>query len=224
MLQKGTFLGGRYEILEHIGSGGMADVYKARCHKLNRYVAIKVLRREYCDNESFVRKFTVEAQSTAGLTHPNIVNIYDAGNEEGVHYIVMELAEGMTLKRYIRRYGRLSARETVDFAIQIASGLQAAHEHHIIHRDIKPQNIIISKDGKVKVTDFGIARATTSTATQAVTTTVMGSVHYTSPEQARGGIVDEKSDIYSAGITMYEMITGHVPFDGDSTVTVALKH
>lgn len=128
MLQKGTFLGGRYEILEHIGSGGMADVYKARCHKLNRYVAIKVLRREYCDNESFVRKFTVEAQSTAGLTHPNIVNIYDAGNEEGVHYIVMELAEGMTLKRYIRRYGRLSARETVDFAIQIASGLQAAHD------------------------------------------------------------------------------------------------
>lgn len=141
---KGYFLGGRYEILEHIGSGGMADVYKARCHKLNRYVAIKVLRREYCDNESFVRKFTVEAQSTAGLTHPNIVNIYDAGNEEGVHYIVMELAEGMTLKRYIRRYGRLSARETVDFAIQIASGLQAAHEHHIIHRDIKPQNILVS--------------------------------------------------------------------------------
>ena len=158
MLQKGTFLGGRYEILEHIGSGGMADVYKARCHKLNRYVAIKVLRREYCDNESFVRKFTVEAQSTAGLTHPNIVNIYDAGNEEGVHYIVMELAEGMTLKRYIRRYGRLSARETVDFAIQIASGLQAAHEHHIIHRDIKPQNILVSDSGTIKVTDFGIAR------------------------------------------------------------------
>ena len=155
MLQKGTFLGGRYEILEHIGSGGMADVYKARCHKLNRYVAIKVLRREYCDNESFVRKFTVEAQSTAGLTHPNIVNIYDAGNEEGVHYIVMELAEGMTLKRYIRRYGRLSARETVDFAIQIASGLQAAHEHHIIHRDIKPQNILVSDSGTIKVTDFG---------------------------------------------------------------------
>ena len=154
MLQKGTFLGGRYEILEHIGSGGMADVYKARCHKLNRYVAIKVLRREYCDNESFVRKFTVEAQSTAGLTHPNIVNIYDAGNEEGVHYIVMELAEGMTLKRYIRRYGRLSARETVDFAIQIASGLQAAHEHHIIHRDIKPQNILVSDSGTIKVTDF----------------------------------------------------------------------
>lgn len=161
MLQKGTFLGGRYEILEHIGSGGMADVYKARCHKLNRYVAIKVLRREYCDNESFVRKFTVEAQSTAGLTHPNIVNIYDAGNEEGVHYIVMELAEGMTLKRYIRRYGRLSARETVDFAIQIASGLQAAHEHHIIHRDIKPQNILVSDSGTIKVTDFGIARAAT---------------------------------------------------------------
>ena len=154
MLQKGTFLGGRYEILEHIGSGGMADVYKARCHKLNRYVAIKVLRREYCDNESFVRKFTVEAQSTAGLTHPNIVNIYDAGNEEGVHYIVMELAEGMTLKRYIRRYGRLSARETVDFAIQIASGLQAAHEHHIIHRDIKPQNILVSPEQQLGMIRF----------------------------------------------------------------------
>lgn len=182
MLQKGTILAGRYEILEHIGSGGMADVYKARCHKLNRYVAIKVLRREYCDNESFVRKFTVEAQSTAGLIHPNIVNIYDAGNEEGIHYIVMELAEGMTLKRYIRRYGRLSARETVDFAIQIASGLQAAHEHHIIHRDIKPQNILVSDSGTIKVTDFGIARAATGDDT--ISSSAMGSVRYLSPEQA----------------------------------------
>lgn len=222
MLQKGTFLGGRYEILEHIGSGGMADVYKARCHKLNRYVAIKVLRREYCDNESFVRKFTVEAQSTAGLTHPNIVNIYDAGNEEGVHYIVMELAEGMTLKRYIRRYGRLSARETVDFAIQIASGLQAAHEHHIIHRDIKPQNILVSDSGTIKVTDFGIARAAIGDDT--ISSSAMGSVRYLSPEQARGGYADERSDIYSLGITIYEMATGKVPFDGENTVAIALMH
>lgn len=222
MLQKGTILAGRYEILEHIGSGGMADVYKARCHKLNRYVAIKVLRREYCDNESFVRKFTVEAQSTAGLTHPNIVNIYDAGNEDGIHYIVMELAEGMTLKRYIRRYGRLSARETVDFAIQIASGLQAAHEHHIIHRDIKPQNILVSDRGTIKVTDFGIARAATGDDT--ISSSAMGSVRYLSPEQARGGYADERSDIYSLGITIYEMATGKVPFDGENTVAIALMH
>lgn len=222
MLQKGTILAGRYEILEHIGSGGMADVYKARCHKLNRYVAIKVLRREYCDNESFVRKFTVEAQSTAGLTHPNIVNIYDAGNEDGIHYIVMELAEGMTLKRYIRRYGRLSARETVDFAIQIASGLQAAHEHHIIHRDIKPQNILVSDRGTIKVTDFGIARAATGDDT--ISSNAMGSVRYLSPEQARGGYADERSDIYSLGITIYEMATGKVPFDGENTVAIALMH
>ena len=222
MLQKGTILAGRYEILEHIGSGGMADVYKARCHKLNRYVAIKVLRREYCDNESFVRKFTVEAQSTAGLTHPNIVNIYDAGNEGGIHYIVMELAEGMTLKRYIRRYGRLSARETVDFAIQIASGLQEAHEHHIIHRDIKPQNILVSDSGTIKVTDFGIARAATGDDT--ISSSAMGSVRYLSPEQARGGYADERSDIYSLGITIYEMATGKVPFDGENTVAIALMH
>lgn len=222
LLQKGTILAGRYEILEHIGSGGMADVYKARCHKLNRYVAIKVLRREYCDNESFVRKFTVEAQSTAGLIHPNIVNIYDAGNEEGIHYIVMELAEGMTLKRYIRRYGRLSARETVDFAIQIASGLQAAHEHHIIHRDIKPQNILVSDSGTIKVTDFGIARAATGDDT--ISSSAMGSVRYLSPEQARGGYADERSDIYSLGITIYEMATGKVPFDGENTVAIALMH
>ena len=156
--------------------------------------------------------------------HPNVVNVYDVGQDRGLYYMVMELVEGITLKDYIEKKGKLSAKETISISIQMVTGIQAAHNCHIIHRDIKPQNIIISKDGKVKVTDFGIARATTSTATQAVTTTVMGSVHYTSPEQARGGIVDEKSDIYSAGITMYEMITGHVPFDGDSTVTVSLKH
>ena len=236
LLQKGTILAGRYEILEHIGSGGMADVYKARCHKLNRYVAIKVLRREYCDNESFVRKFTVEAQSTAGLIHPNIVNMYDVGFDQDLHYIimeyvdgetlkhyiVMELAEGMTLKRYIRRYGRLSARETVDFAIQIASGLQAAHEHHIIHRDIKPQNILVSDSGTIKVTDFGIARAATGDDT--ISSSAMGSVRYLSPEQARGGYADERSDIYSLGITIYEMATGKVPFDGENTVAIALMH
>ena len=221
MIQIGTILGGRYEILEHIGSGGMADVYKARCHKLNRYVAIKVLRSEYNDDDALVHRFTKEAQSTAGLNHPNIVNIYDAGYELGIHYIVMELAEGMTLKRYIRRYGRLSARETVDFSIQIASGIQAAHEHHIIHRDIKPQNILVSDSGKIKVTDFGIAKAATG---DTIASSTMGSVRYLSPEQARGGYSDERSDIYSLGITMYEMATGKVPFDGENTVAIALMH
>ena len=154
--------------------------------------------------------------------HPNVVNVYDVGQDRGLYYMVMELVEGISLKDYIEKKGQLSAKETISISIQMVTGIQAAHNQHIIHRDIKPQNIIISKDGKVKVTDFGIARATTSTNT--ISTNVMGSVHYTSPEQARGGIVDEKSDIYSAGITMYEMITGHVPFDGDSTVAVAIKH
>ena len=224
MVKEGVFLGKRYEILGRIGSGGMADVYKGKDHKLNRFVAIKVLKSTYRSDETFIKKFLSEAQAAAGLMHPNVVNVYDVGQDRGLYYMVMELVEGITLKDYIEKKGKLSAKETISISIQMVTGIQAAHNCHIIHRDIKPQNIIISKDGKVKVTDFGIARATTSTATQAVTTTVMGSVHYTSPEQARGGIVDEKSDIYSAGITMYEMITGHVPFDGDSTVTVALKH
>lgn len=224
MIKEGVFLGKRYEILGRIGSGGMADVYKGKDHKLNRFVAIKVLKSMYRSDETFIKKFLSEAQAAAGLMHPNVVNVYDVGQDRGLYYMVMELVEGITLKDYIEKKGKLSAKETISISIQMVTGIQAAHNCHIIHRDIKPQNIIISKDGKVKVTDFGIARATTSTATQAVTTTVMGSVHYTSPEQARGGIVDEKSDIYSAGITMYEMITGHVPFDGDSTVTVALKH
>ena len=224
MIKEGVFLGKRYEILGRIGSGGMADVYKGKDHKLNRFVAIKVLKSTYRSDETFIKKFLSEAQAAAGLMHPNVVNVYDVGQDRGLYYMVMELVEGITLKDYIEKKGKLSAKETISISIQMVTGIQAAHNCHIIHRDIKPQNIIISKDGKVKVTDFGIARATTSTATQAVTTTVMGSVHYTSPEQARGGIVDEKSDIYSAGITMYEMITGHVPFDGDSTVTVALKH
>lgn len=222
MIREGVVLGKRYEILGRIGSGGMADVYKGRDHKLNRYVAIKVLKSDYRTDEVFIKKFLSEAQAAAGLMHPNVVNVYDVGQDRGLYYMVMELVEGITLKDYIEKKGRLSAKETISISIQMVTGLQAAHNQHIIHRDIKPQNIIISKDGKVKVTDFGIARATTST--QTISTSVMGSVHYTSPEQARGGVVDQKSDIYSIGITMYEMITGHVPFDGDSTVTVALKH
>ena len=221
MVQTGMILGGRYEILEHIGSGGMADVYKARCRKTNRYVAVKVLRKEYSEDETLVRRFNSEARSTADLHHPNVVSILDEGNDQGIHYIVMELAEGMTLKRYIRRYGRLSVRETVDFAIQIASGIQAAHEHNIVHRDIKPQNIIVSDSGKIKVTDFGIAKAATG---DTIASSTMGSVRYLSPEQARGGYSDARSDIYSLGITMYEMATGKVPFDGENTVAIALMH
>lgn len=222
MIREGVYLGKRYEILGRIGSGGMADVYKGKDHKLNRYVAIKVLKSDYRSDEVFIKKFLSEAQAAAGLMHPNVVNVYDVGQDRGLYYMVMELVEGITLKDYIEKKGRLSAKETISISIQMVTGLQAAHNQHIIHRDIKPQNIIISKDGKVKVTDFGIARATT--ATQTISTSVMGSVHYTSPEQARGGVVDQKSDIYSIGITMYEMVTGHVPFDGDSTVSVALKH
>ena len=222
MIKEGVFLGKRYEILGRIGSGGMADVYKGKDHKLNRYVAIKVLKSDYRSDEVFIQKFVSEAQAAAGLMHPNVVNVYDVGQDRGLYYMVMELVEGITLKDYIEKKGKLSAKETISISIQMVTGIQAAHNRHIIHRDIKPQNIIISQEGKVKVTDFGIARATTST--QTISASVMGSVHYTSPEQARGGHVDERSDIYSAGITMYEMITGHVPFDGDSTVTVALKH
>ena len=224
MIKEGVFLGKRYEILGRIGSGGMADVYKGKDHKLNRFVAIKVLKSTYRSDETFIKKFLSEAQAAAGLMHPNVVNVYDVGQDRGLYYMVMELVEGITLKDYIEKKGKLSAKETISISIQMVTGIQAAHNCHIIHRDIKPQNIIISKDGKVKVTDFGIARATTSTATQAVTTTVMGSVHYSSPEQVRGGYSDEKSDIYSLGITLYEMVTGRVPFDGDTTVAIAIKH
>ena len=214
-------IGDRYEILEKIGTGGMSDVYKAKCHKLNRFVAVKVLKQEFGENENFVSKFKVEAQAAAGLMHPNIVNVYDVGNENGINYIVMELVEGITLKKYIEKKARLSVKEAISIAIQVSMGIEAAHNNHIIHRDIKPQNIIISKDGKVKVTDFGIAKAATS---NTITSNVMGSVHYTSPEQARGGFSDEKSDIYSLGITLFEMLTGRVPFNGDTTVAVAIKH
>lgn len=221
MIKIGMMIGDRYEILEKIGTGGMSDVYKAKCHKLNRYVAIKVLKQEFSENANFVSKFRIEAQAAAGLMHPNIVNVYDVGEENGIYYIVMELVEGITLKKYIEKKARLSYKEAVSIAIQVSMGIQAAHNNHIIHRDIKPQNIIISKDGKVKVTDFGIAKAATS---NTITSNVMGSVHYTSPEQARGGYSDEKSDIYSLGITMFEMLTGRVPFNGETTVAIAIKH
>ncbi|MDE7269043.1 MAG: Stk1 family PASTA domain-containing Ser/Thr kinase [Acetatifactor sp.] len=221
MIKIGMMIGDRYEILEKIGTGGMSDVYKAKCHKLNRFVAVKVLKQEFSENANFVSKFQTEAQAAAGLAHPNIVNVYDVGEENGIHYIVMELVEGITLKKYIEKKARLSYKEAVSIAIQVSMGIEAAHNNHIIHRDIKPQNIIISKDGKVKVTDFGIAKAATS---NTITSNVMGSVHYTSPEQARGGYSDEKSDIYSLGVTMFEMLTGRVPFNGETTVAIAIKH
>lgn len=221
MIKEGVIISGRYEIMNRIGMGGMADVYKAMDRKLNRYVAVKVLKREFRDDETFVRKFQTEAQSAAGLLHPNIVNVYDVGEDHGLYYIVMELVEGITLKDYIEKKGSLTPKEVISIAIQVCAGMEVAHNNNIVHRDIKPQNIMISKEGKVKVTDFGIAKATSS---NTISTNAMGSVHYTSPEQARGGFSDAKSDIYSLGITMYEMITGELPFDGDSTVSVALKH
>lgn len=221
MIKLGMLIGGRYEVLEKIGTGGMSDVYKAKDQKLNRFVAVKVLKQEFSENRNFVSKFRVEAQAAAGLMHPNIVNVYDVGEEEGIHYIVMELVEGITLKKYIEKKVRLTTKEAISIAIQVAMGIEVAHNNHIIHRDIKPQNIIISKEGKVKVTDFGIAKAASS---NTLTSNVMGSVHYTSPEQARGGFSDEKSDIYSLGVTIFEMLTGRVPFNGDTTVAIAIKH
>lgn len=221
MLRPGMFLQDRYEILELIGSGGMSDVYKAKCHKLNRLVAIKVLKLEFRGDEGFIAKFKMEAQAAAGLSHPNIVSVYDVVDEGTLHYIVMELIEGITLKNYIAKKGKLDIKEAIGIAIQVSQGIAAAHEQNIIHRDIKPQNMIISRDGKVKVADFGIARAATA---QTINSTAMGSVHYISPEQARGGYSDARSDIYSLGITMYEMVTGRVPFEGDNTVTIALAH
>ncbi len=221
MIKIGMIIGDRYEILEKIGTGGMSDVYKAKDHKLNRFVAAKVLKQEFSENANFVSKFRIEAQAAAGLMHPNVVNVYDVGEEDGIYYIVMELVEGITLKKYIEKKARLSVKEAISIAIQISMGIEAAHNNHIIHRDIKPQNVIISKEGKVKVTDFGIAKAATS---NTITSNVMGSVHYTSPEQARGGYSDEKSDIYSLGITLFEMLTGRVPFNGETTVAIAIKH
>lgn len=221
MIKKGMFIGNRYEVLDKVGSGGMSDVYKAKDHKLNRFVAIKVLKLEFSKDKNFVSKFRVEAQSAARLEHTNIVNVYDVGEDSGLHYIVMELVEGITLKQYIARKKKLSVKEATSITIQIAQGIECAHNNQIVHRDIKPQNIIISREGKVKVTDFGIAKAASA---NTINGNAMGSVHYISPEQARGGYVDERSDIYSLGITMYEMLTGSVPFDGDNTVNIALQH
>lgn len=221
MLTEGMYIADRYEVIGKIGAGGMSDVYKAKDLTLGRFVAIKVLKAEFSDDLNFVTKFRTEAQSAAGLEHPNIVNIYDVGSEKGIHYIVMEYVEGITLKTYIEKKGQLTFKEAISIAIQVGRGIEAAHANGIIHRDIKPQNIIISTAGKVKVTDFGIARAATS---NTINSDVMGSVHYSSPEQARNGFVDGKSDIYSLGIVMYEMVTGRVPFDGDTTVAVAIQH
>lgn len=221
MIEAGTFIADRYEILEKIGAGGMSDVYKAKDQVLGRFVAVKVLKQEFTEDVNFVSKFHAEAQAAAGLQHPNIVNIYDVGSEEHMHFIVMEYVEGITLKTYIEKKGQLSYKEAISIAIQVARGIEAAHNNDIVHRDIKPQNIMISNEGKVKVTDFGIARAASS---KTLHSDVMGSVHYSSPEQARNGFVDGKSDIYSLGIVMYEMVTGRVPFDGDTTVAIAIQH
>ncbi|MDO4475667.1 MAG: protein kinase [Lachnospiraceae bacterium] len=221
MLKTGAFLQNRYEIVSRIGSGGMADVYKAKDHKLNRFVAVKVLKQEFREDKEFLSKFRVEAQSAAGLSHPNIVNVYDVGEDQGINFIVMELVEGISLKNYIGKKGKLSVREATSIALQVAAGLETAHNNEIVHRDVKPENIIISLNGKVKIADFGIARAASS---KTINSSAMGSVHYSSPEQTRGGYSDAKSDIYSMGITLYEMLTGRVPYDGDTAVEVALKH
>lgn len=220
----GKILGGRYELIEKIGAGGMAIVYKARCHLLNRYVAVKILRPELVEDENFVKRFKRESQAAASLSHPNIVNVYDVGQEDGIYYIVMEYVCGKTLKDYVREKGKLDSREAIKIALQIAAALEHAHKNGIVHRDIKPQNILIGDDYTVKVADFGIARAVTSTTITLAGSNVVGSVHYFSPEQARGGYTDAKSDIYSLGIVLYEMVTGTLPFEGDTAVSVAIKH
>ena len=219
----GKTLGNRYEILEEIGSGGMAYVYRAHCTLLNRFVAIKVLREDLKDDREFVKRFYIEAQAAASLTHPNIVSIYDVGRDGDLYYIVMEYVEGRTLKEYLDEQGKLPWREAAEYAAQICRALEVAHKNSIVHRDIKPQNIIMTPDGTLKVTDFGIARASTNV-TQTLSTGAMGTVQYLSPEQARGGFTDERSDIYSLGIVLYEMVTGTVPFSADSAVTTAIKH
>ena len=219
----GKVIGNRYEILEKIGEGGMATVYKAKCNILKRYVAVKVLREEFTTDEEFIKRFNTEAQAAASLTHPNIVSIFDVGHEDNIYYIVMELIQGKTLKEIINEDGVLPWKWSVNIAIQVASALEMAHKNNIVHRDIKPHNIIITEDGIAKVTDFGIAKAVSNSTITAFGTTI-GSVHYFSPEHARGGYTDAKSDIYSLGVVMYEMLTGRVPFDADTPVSIALKH
>jgi serine/threonine protein kinase len=220
---EGQLLGNRYEVIEKIGGGGMALVYKAKCQLLNRFVAVKILRKEFCNDEEFVRRFRIEAQAAASLSHPNIVSIFDVGIENDNHYIVMEFVKGITLKDHIKKHKVLPWDDAVNIATQICSAIEHAHRNNIVHRDIKPHNIIFSEDGLAKVTDFGIARAATFSTITMVGNTI-GSVHYFSPEQARGGFTDEKSDIYSLGIVIYEMVTGKLPYDGDTPVSVALKH
>ncbi len=223
LLNEGTVLGGRYEIINKIGVGGMAFVYKAKDLKLSRFVAVKTLREEFVEDEDFIERFRIEAHAVARLSHQNLVSVYDVGNEGDVHYIVMEYVKGRTLKALIEADAPFPEKMILGIAYQISNALQTAHKNNIIHRDIKPQNILVSEEGSVKVTDFGIARAVAS---KTITTkgNVMGSVHYFSPEQARGGYIDEKSDIYALGIVMYEMATGHIPYDGDTSVEIALKH
>ncbi|MEL7660119.1 Stk1 family PASTA domain-containing Ser/Thr kinase [Acetobacterium wieringae] len=216
-------LGKRYEIVELIGRGGMAYVYKARDLKLNRYVAVKVLREEYTENEQFIKKFDRESQAVACLSHPNIVGVYDVGVQDNIYYIIMEYVDGITLKQYLMRKGRLDYTEATRFVMDISNALRCAHENKIIHRDIKPHNILLTRDLVPKVADFGIARAITSS-TVTMTNQTMGSVHYISPEQAKGGFVDERSDLYSLGILYYELLTGKLPFDEENTVTIAIKH
>jgi len=220
---EGKLLGNRYEIIEKIGSGGMATVYKARCLVLKRYVAVKVLREEYTTDNEFIKRFNTEAEAAASLAHPNIVSVYDVGREGNLYYIVMELIKGKTLKEIIIEDGRMGWKWSVKIAKQIASALETAHRNNIIHRDIKPHNIIITEEGVAKVTDFGIAKAVSNSTITAFGTTI-GSVHYFSPEHARGGFTDAKSDLYSLGVVIYEMVTGKVPFDADTPVSVALKH
>lgn len=218
-------LGSRYELLEQIGMGGMAIVYKAMDKMLNRYVAVKVLREEFKENEEFIRRFNVESQAAASLSHQNIVQIYDVGEEDGLHYIVMELLEGETLKQYISsKGGKLTVREATNFSMQICRALEHAHSKHVVHRDIKPQNIIITESGKLKVADFGIARAANNSTMVNAGKNAIGSAHYLSPEQARGGYTDLRSDIYSLGVVMYEMFTGALPFDGEESISVVLQH
>ena len=216
-------LSGRYELLEKIGDGGMAVVYKGKDKLLNRFIAVKILRPEFTKDATFVENFKRESQAAAGLSHPNIVGVYDVGREGNINYIVMELIEGDTLNKIIEREAPMDYRKVIDISKQVAQALRIAHKNKIIHRDVKPHNIMITEDGVVKLADFGIARAVND-ATLATGSKIVGSVHYFSPEQARGNYVDERSDIYSLGIVMYEMLTGKVPFDGDNPVTVALKH
>ncbi|WP_300383950.1 Stk1 family PASTA domain-containing Ser/Thr kinase [Clostridium sp.] len=219
----GLTLSGRYELLEKVGEGGMSEVYKARCNKLNRYVAVKILKKQFADNEEISQKFKREATAIANLSDANIVNVLDVGNQDDIDYIVMEYIDGKTLKELIKFKGKLSFNTTINIALQIAKALDCAHKNNIIHRDIKPQNILVTESGEIKVTDFGIAKSVDSQ-TIINTTSVIGSAHYLSPEQAKGSYIDFRSDIYSFGIVIYEMVTGTLPFEGDSPVSVALKH